>query len=79
MWWCIKNFINEKIEIKSVHFISNKSLLWLSGDYHHNVRGNVVSHNFVAPLGTEPASQERGQTTLLLKSYFHLCQFFIMK
>ena len=26
MWWCIKNFINEKIEIKSVRFISNKSL-----------------------------------------------------
>ena len=25
IWWYIKNFINEKIEIKSVRFISNKS------------------------------------------------------
>ena len=26
IWWYIKKFINEKIEIKSVRFISNKSL-----------------------------------------------------
>ena len=26
IWWCIKNFVNEKIEIKSVRFIFNKSL-----------------------------------------------------
>ena len=27
IWWHIKKFINEKVEIKSVRFISNKSLL----------------------------------------------------
>ena len=27
MRWYIKNFINEKIEIKSLRFISNKSLV----------------------------------------------------
>ena len=31
IWWYFKKFINEKIEMKSVRFVSNKTLLYIPG------------------------------------------------